>query len=449
MPLPIPTLTDIYNQYKTNCFSNTNGSLQVERDPTLQAIGTALSISTVDLYKTLNYSIIQALFPSLSTDEAFILNMGIVDTQNKIQRKQAQFAKGKVIITATPQPTTITIPTNTEFSGNNNLSYKTTIQRECLEQKFMITNLTRQDNYSYATIPNHELANNLTIQIAGATQNSFNGSYSIELINANTIRYANVGINEVATGTILGSFYGAIVEIESIEPTINANLTNTDTLTISSNIQGIEETYISYSGIINGSDIEDILVFRDRISEFLGEPQNAGSAGQYKSYIKNKTNANYVYIFTEEDTTNIYIKFVLSVYDSNIDFTNYSNEALTEIKNTFIEDNQVILSADHINCLFYNPSFTNINISISNLSPNTSDMQTQIQKELKRYINLLPIKKYLSPNLTELSVDKIKDIIFKTRDSFGRNPTFSSASVSGALNLTTNISKPILGNITF
>lgn len=449
MPLPIKTFTDLYNQKKTDFFINSKGELQVDKDPTAMVIATAMAMEEINLYKTIDYSIMQAIMPFVSTDEAFILNMGIVDTQNKIKRKQAQFAKGKVIITATPQSTTITIPVNTELSGSNSLSYRTTIQRDCLEQKFIITSLIRQDNYAYATISNHELANDLEITISGANENAFNGVQAIELINANTIRYYNEGSNQIATGTISGSFFGAIVEIESVDANSNANLTNTDIITIGSNIEGINKTYIPYSGILDGRDIENIIDFRDRINEYLITPQNPGNLFQYKTYIKENTNANFIYIFTEEDQTNIYIKFVLSIYDANIDFSNYSNEALAEIKNNFIINNQASLEFEFVNCIFYNPSFVNINIGISNLSPNTNDMQMQIKKELKRYINLLPIKKYLTVGLNELSIDQIKKVILDTRDSFGRNPTLSNVSVNGVENLTNNINKPILGNLTF
>ena len=281
MALIIETLTDAYNKIKTNLFTFTEGKLQVEKDPTSIAFSTSSAIQEIDLKKTINYTVMQALFPAISTDEACILNMGIIYTNNQIRRKQAEFANGKVIITATPQSTTITIPVNTEFSGNNNLSYKTTIQRDCIEQKIFITNLVRTDNYVYATIPNHELANGLTVNITATTSNSFTGSYPIELVSANVIRYQNTGINETATGDYFLSFFGAIVEVESIDPTSLANLTNTDTLTIGSNIQGIDKVYITYSGFLNGADIEDIIDFRDRISDYLSKPRNKGNFFQY------------------------------------------------------------------------------------------------------------------------------------------------------------------------
>jgi hypothetical protein len=449
MALPSKTFTDLYNQKKTDFFINSNGELQVDKDPTAMVIATSMAIGESDLYKTINYAIMQATMPFISTTEAFILNMGIVDTFNKIRRKQAEFAKGKIIITAIPQSTTITIPVNTELSGSNSLSYKTTIQRDCVEQKFIISSLIRQDNYAYATINSHELANDLEIIISGANESIFNGTQAIELINANTIRYYNEGSNQVATGIISGSFFGAIVEIQSVDATINANLTNTDVIIIGSNIEGINKTYIPYSGILDGSDIEDIIVYRDRINEFLTTPQNPGNLFQYKTYIKDNTNANFCYIFTEEDAKNIYINFVLSIYDANIDFSNYSNEALTEIKNNFIANNQAALEFEFVNCIFNNPSFVNINVAISSLSPNTNDMQVQIKKELKRYINLLPIKKYLTFGLDELSIDQIKKVILDTRDSTGRNPTFSNVSIDGVVNLINNTNKPILGNLTF
>ena len=81
--------------------------------------------------------------------------------------------------------------------------------------------------------------------------------------------------------------------------------------------------------------------------------------------------------------------------------------------------------------------------------PNTLAMQNQIKLELKRYINPLPVKKYLSNDFSELSNWKIQNIIINTRDTNGQSPSFTGMFIGGTGSLTTNVSKPILGTVVF
>ena len=82
-------------------------------------------------------------------------------------------------------------------------------------------------------------------------------------------------------------------------------------------------------------------------------------------------------------------------------------------------------------------------------SPNTVTMKNEIKSEIKRYINLLAIKYYLSDGLNELTSSSIQNIILNTRDSSGNSPTVSSVSVSGTGGLQADITKPILGTVSF
>jgi len=74
-------------------------------------------------------------------------------------------------------------------------------------------------------------------------------------------------------------------------------------------------------------------------------------------------------------------------------------------------------------------------------------MKDAINKKLKAYIALLPIKFFLQSS--QLSVDKIRSILSTVRDSTGKVPSFGTVSVTGVSSLDSNIKKPVLGDITY
>ena len=444
----IPNSIDIYQKIKTTIFSETSGQIEIEKDLPLRAIAVAQTTISSDIYSTTNNLILQALFPHYSTDILFLKNIAFRDTNNKIRQKQATFSKGNVIVTSTQQ---VDINSQTEFFDEEENLYKSNTLRSCILQKFVIEELVRLNNVSKAKISNHNLANNLSITITGSIPTSFNGTFTIRLIDKDYIEFDNSGINETASGTIFGEYFGAVIEIVAVNSGASSNKTNTQTISLAQNIDFVENVYITYNGISGGQDIETIDSFKSRIIEFLSKPQNTGNKNSYESFLKQNTDINFVNIFTSEDESKIYLNCIVSKYDAtSLDFVNYSSQSLDSFKTILIEENDIILGLSPVDVIFSNPSFVNINISIANLVPNTIDMQSQIKKEIKSYINMLSCKKYLTIDLSELSSDTIKSKIVNIRDSFGNNPNGNiSVVVTGANNLTTNSSKPILNNITF
>ena len=118
------------------------------------------------------------------------------------------------------------------------------------------------------------------------------------------------------------------------------------------------------------------------------------------------------------------------------------------MKLKFIDNNQFCLSGvSALQLSFSNSTRVNINISINGLSPNIVSMKAAINKKLKEYIALLPIKFYLQSS--QLSADTLSSIARSARDISGATPSITSVSVSGAGSLDANTKKPILGTVTY
>lgn len=439
-----PKIQEIDDRIKANLLSN--AGIQMSQDIVLSTISRFVATDSVDARLTFTNSLSQ-MFPRLATEEQFIVNNAFIWTNNTIKRKNGTFASGSIIVTATQE---VDIPIGTQFSTVDGILYKSKTLRTCIPQFFNIESLERINNEAIVKITNHNLANDMEFEIIGANETTFNGVQTITLIDKDYFKYSNTGNNEVATGTITGQYFGVLVEVESVETTTTANKSFANTISIDDFIDYVENAYITFNGIVGGSEVESLSSLKARTIEFLENPTNAGNRFQHQSWLKQNTNANYTYVFQDEDTFYNYVYCVISQIDeTTLNFTNFSIQELNEIKADFLSDNQLPLGCSGNQTIVQNPSFVNINIAVNGILPNTVAMQNQVKLELKRYINLLPIKKYLSNDFSELSNSKIENIIANTRDTNGQSPLFTSVSISGTGGLTANISKPILGTVIF
>ena len=444
MPSYIPNIQELYDRIRANLLSN--AGIQTSQDIVLNTISTFVATDSVDARLTFANSINQ-MFPRLATEEQYIVNNAFVWTNNAIKRKNGTFATGSLIVTATQQTD---IPSGTQFSTVDGIVYKSKTLRTCINQPFNIESLARVNNEAIVKITNHNLANGMNFEVIGANEVAFNGVQIITIIDKDYFKYSNIGGNEIASGTITGQYFGVIVEVESVEATAIANKSFANTISIDDFIDYVENAYISFNGIANGADNESLSSLKTRTIEFIENPTNAGNRYQHQSWLKQNTNANYAYVFQDEDTFYNYVYCIISQIDeTTLNFTNFSIQELNDIKTNFLNNNQLPLSCSGNQTIMQNPSFVDINITVNGLSPNTNTMQNQVILELKRYINLLPIKKYLTNGFLELSTSKIQNIITNTRDANGQTPSFASIVVSGTGSITTNTAKPILGTVVF
>lgn len=427
---------------KSNIFSSTQGKLEADADPAIAA----LTYSQAEFQQGISSDIddsINQVFARTATDESFLAAIAFDKTNNFIQRKAAKFATGEILVVS---EIPVDISVGSQFITSDGNVYESTIFRTTFSQSFIITNLQRISGIAYATIPDHNLGNLMTLAIAGANETAFNGSVEITIVDKDTIRYNNSGTNQTATGTISGSFFGNRVSVKSVLANSSTNKSYSSSVDIGFT-SDLTAAYITYNGINGGADIEDSLTsFKPRIIEYLQYPQNAGNLYQHISWTKQNSEANYCYFFNSEDSLYLYLTGVVSKMDDNYDFTNFSSNELINLKANFIDNNQLPLSGvSALTFSFVNISQVPINITINGLTPSSNSMKAIIQKRLKQYIALLPIKFYLKT--AQLSSNKIESVISGARDEAGNTPSISSVSVSGTL--TTNTQKPVLGSILY
>ena len=398
------------------------------------------------MYKIAQDSVDQT-FAQIATDEAFLTAIAFDKTNNEIYRKVATTATGKILVIADEG---VEIPAGTEFLSTDGETYETIVSRTATSQTFNITSLVRTDNYVVGTLADHLLGTNMVLTIAGANETAFNGDQTLEILTSSTFRYANTGTNQTATGTLTGTFIGCRCDVVSVSAAESANQTYTDTLTLADNIDNVDATYITFNGITGGTDIETLEDFKARLVEYLQYPENKGNRFQHQAWLKQNSDVNYAYVYTTEGDFYINLICVVSILNKTTwAFSSLSNDELTALKTKFVSNNQLLLGISAVNLSVINPTFVNINITITGLSPNTTDMKNAINLLLKEYIATLPIKKYLVSGFPELTSDKLKQITYLVRDNNGQIPSFTGLSVSGTGSLDADSKKPILGTITY
>lgn len=445
MAFNIPSITDLYNKIKIGIFSKTSGALQVEEDLFVRSISKIQSEELNNAYRVAQDSVAQT-FAQNATDEAYLKAIAFDRTNNSIIKLEPTYSTGTLLITASQS--TI-IESGSQFITSDGEIYQSQVDKTATSQQFIITSLERVSGYAIATLNNHLLGNSMTLTIAGVNETGFNGDQEIEVLSANQFRWASDGVDVEATGTITGTFFGCRVNVTSTTASEDANKTYTDSIDFASSIDFVENVYITYSGIVGGTDEESLDSFKSRILSYLAEPQNKGNRRQHQTWALQKTDANFANFFAYEDDFNLYLVGVISKKDSSFNFSNFTVSELTTIKNLFISQNQLILGIDSLQLSIENPSFVSIDLTISDLSPNTLEMQSEINLVLKEYLSLLPINYLLSSSKVELSSAKIQSIASLARDSNGVTPSFSSISVSNVSSLDANTKKPILGTVTY
>ena len=95
--LIIPSPKEQSDKIASNIIASSSGYINIDSLPVIREMVNAIAIIDTDIYRAIDTTIKQALFPAFATEEAYIINNAIRDTKNQIQRKPATFSTGIVI----------------------------------------------------------------------------------------------------------------------------------------------------------------------------------------------------------------------------------------------------------------------------------------------------------------------------------------------------------------
>lgn len=210
------------------------------------------------------------LFPDTATDVDFIRRLGLF---KGIKVNPAAPAKG--FITATGTPGSI-IDAGTLYQSENQIEYEVINQNYLISQQvLLVQSLTRSGSTATAVFnAAHQLANNISVLIAGANEAEYNGTFPITVTGEDTLTYQITGTPATpATGTITATFSTASVEVQSSETGADKNLGSGAKISLKTPIVGVNnDAYVQFLKISGGTDEETIDEYRIRVLEAYANP---------------------------------------------------------------------------------------------------------------------------------------------------------------------------------
>lgn len=311
--------------------------------------------------------LIQQAFVQTATGEALQNAANLVN----VQQLQPNVAAG--ISIATGIVGTV-IPINTQLTNNSGSIYITQSNTTISSNSISINSLNLNGQIVTAvTNEDNTLASGQTLEIAGANQTEYNGTFIITVLTENTFTYQISGFPvSPATGTITGSFDGAYLSLFSQATGSINNINNGSILSFSPTIDDVEpNSYVSNTDIKGGTDLESIEDWRRRIIYRYQNPHALFNVAQIYSVVAAVAGITRIWVFpTTPDTGFVSVYFTR---DNDVDSILPSPPQVLEVRNAIdvirpasVFNFQLIVSA---------PTPVNVDFIFQSITPNTPEMK--------------------------------------------------------------------------
>ncbi len=251
MPINFQTFKEIINA--------TRADLRKELptiDPTIfgswgRAFADSLSGRVFDIVQLVKQLVIQ-MFPETAIS-TFLEGWGAYEGLTK---NPATKASGQVTFTGTIASV---IPINTALQTNDSIQYITKSQLTLANQSQSVSLVRAGSIVTGTSGTDHLLGSGQSATISGADQAEYNGTFTMTVLSATTFSYVITGTPATpATGTIIGSFDGGFVEVESVDEGENKNQDPGAQLSLVSPISGVDTiAWVQFSELAGGTDEEE------------------------------------------------------------------------------------------------------------------------------------------------------------------------------------------------
>ncbi len=428
--------TDAKSILRTDAQSILGGVNVFLRNTILTAFLSAISGRMFDLYSIVNTIIERVIFPNAS-----ILNyLERWGSLRNVSRNAATPARGTVNFTGVAGSF---IPISTVLTTTEAAEYLTLANATISANTINISSLTRSGVVATATTgSNHNLASNMQVTIAGASQTAYNGTFTITVTSLTTFTYVVAGSPTTpATGTITASANFATVAVQSSETGASTNLDSGTPLTLDTPITDVNDSAIvTFSAIGGGTDIESDADLQKRIDTAYKFPVAFFNKAQIEQICYSVPGVTRVKV--QEITPAIGQVTIYFLRDNDTDsiFPNASEvsqvvEAINAIRPAHVDPADVIIAS---------PVGVSVPIVIDSLVPATSSMRAAIQARLADYFrNDVNVG-------TSITLVALNSIIFRTTDPTTGNPvtSFSITTPSATTSIASN-ELAVLGTVSF
>ncbi len=267
MTIGLPTSSkEVEDRIKVDVAREATDSNPYVQNSWLLALVVGFGRRIFDLYRDLKRSE-ENTFPDTATGER-AEQWGTIYGKTRTPATQATG-----IAVATGTATTLIATETTLALGS--LTYTATTNATLSAQVINVASITRSGTTAtLTTTGSHNLASNVPVTIAGATQTEYNVSNTaITVTGLNTFTYQVTGTPITATGTITAAFTSASVPVQSVEFGLLTNQSLDAPLTLQAPIAGVNDVFnVDFSEITGGIDIETIDDFKVRYLDRIQNP---------------------------------------------------------------------------------------------------------------------------------------------------------------------------------
>lgn len=402
MPLNIPeSAKKVADRSKADVERELGGSNPFIKNHWLGAIVVGAANRIYDLYLQLKAAARDAL-PDTAIGNSLFRWAAIYGKTQLAASK----SNGNVVATGTAGSS---IPASTTLTVNGVGDFITTSSGLIVAQTINITDLTRSGTVVTATTPSdHNLANNVSVVIAGASASEYNGTFLITVTASDAFQYSIVGAPADELGTsATASFTTANIPVESVDFGSAYNLDAGSILKLQSPLPGVDDSLIvNFGAIGGGTDQESEEGLRSRTLDRIQNPVALFNANAIRE--KAQEIAGVTRVFVQEITPaagQVTIYFMrdndLNPIPTGSEVTKVKNNILT-IKPAHTADVDVIVNA---------PTGVPVNFTFTALTPNTSTMKAAITANLRQFFDE---RTSVGVNIDE---DAYRSAIFNTLDT--------------------------------
>lgn len=330
-------------------------------------------------------------FFDLSIQQQILINEIFIDTATgiflerwgsykNISRNPATQASGNTTVRGA---VTSTVTAGTIFNSQDSLQYEAQETKSIVEQIESVASLTRVGTIATVTTAvDHVFASGIALEIAGANETEYNGTFVILVIAPNKFTYTVTGTPSTpATGTITASANILSLLVESVGFGTENNLLSGEQLILASPIAGIANiSFVQFDGISGGFDIESDEELRSRILEAYQNPIALFNVAQIVAQAR--LVAGVTRVFVESATPAPGQVTIFFTRDNDVDIIPSGGEVATvkaklvEIKPAHMDTDDLIVEA---------PTPVTVDFEFSFLQPNTLTMRQAIEDSLNQF----------------------------------------------------------------
>lgn len=352
--------------------------------------------------------LIQQAFPQTAIGEF----LELWADYDALTRNAAKISSGTLTVVGTV--VTTLVPGGSLLISKSDVTLETQSTVTIAEIQTTIIDLTLLGSVVTAvTASDHNLASGVFPTISGANEAGYDGTFVVTVIDNLTFTYIPTTTPSIspATGTIVVTFDGAVVEVESQSPGLDQNLGAGAIATFSSPIVGVDTTaFVRPDTVDGGTDAESDDNLRIRVLESRAAINSLFSADSLIELAK--TVAGVTRVFVKETT----LVTTAVVGAATVYFMRDGDESPIPSGTDISNVNTVLQAVRPANTLETDflvlaPTAVLVPITIGNISPDTPTMRTSIVDVLKEFFSAQVDFE------ADVLVDRIKAALFNAQDT--------------------------------